>query len=177
MEIGIDVIALGVIVLFFIRGMLRGFTLQLAGAIAFVAGLFVAKKLAPQIQPWIGRWLGEKATATNHLDLYASYFAVFLVFLVIVTIILYMLRAKIRSSKLASSDRLLGGVLGLAVGVLVVIVVVLAGSHFLPERAEATLGGSYTAKYTYEAVERLTPLFPEKIHERVAKYIGPGDST
>ncbi|MFO0983894.1 MAG: CvpA family protein [Planctomycetota bacterium] len=172
----VDLVAIAILIFFLVRGMLKGFVTQLAGVVTFAGGLLIAKQVAPKIQPTVASWLGDKVTPTNHLDLYVSYFVIFIAFMVIVAIIARLLRSAISSLKLGSYDRLLGAVLGLALGAFFIIVAVLGSSHFLPDQADRTLSGTYTAVYTQRAVDVLTPLFPEKIQEKVARYTRPKGS-
>src|SRR5262245_50092536 len=69
----VDLMAIAVLIVFLVRGMMKGFVSQLALLLTLVGGLFVAKWLTPHVQPSLKRWLGDRATPTNHLDFYLSY--------------------------------------------------------------------------------------------------------
>jgi len=114
------------VVLSVTRGLVREVLALAAWVVAFVAAGFFAGELAGLMPAAVG---GEE------LRLLAGFVAVFLVALLAMSLLAMAASRLVRSAGLGVEDRVLGGVFGLARGVLVLLVLVLAaGLTSLPRQ-------------------------------------------
>ena len=128
------------VLLSIIRGLTREVLALLAWAVGFIiAGVFaadVAQLLAPEVPD-------------ERVRLLAAFAGVFLAVLLAMSLIALLISKLVKGAGLGVEDRLLGGVFGLARGVLVVTVLVLAaGLTALPRQPEwrtAVLSGPFEA--------------------------------
>jgi membrane protein required for colicin V production len=169
----IDLAAIAVLLLFLVRGIVKGFVSQITLMVTVVGGMIAAKWLAPHIEPAVKHWLGNKVSEGSQLDVYLSYFVVFVAFLIVIGIISRLLQRSVTTLNLHSFNRSLGAVAGLALGACFIVIAVLGVSYMGWTQADQALHGTYTARYSYKAVAALTPLFPEDIQERMGPYLRP----
>ena len=157
----LDIIVVLVLVLTVVRGLMRGmidtlFSLA-AWMLAFVTGKWGALMVAPLLP------IGIENPAIRY---FAGFAAVFLVVLIGVLLLGHALTTLVKAVGLGSADTLLGGVLGLAKGLVILIGLTLAaGLTSLPRTdfwKQAALSGSLQAM-AFAAL----PLVPAN----VAKYI------
>jgi membrane protein required for colicin V production len=114
-------------VLSVIRGLVRETLALAAWIVAFVS----ANLLAGEVATWM-----PKAIPTEALALLAGFLSVFVVVLIVMSALAIVVSKLVKSAGLGLEDRLLGGVFGLARGLLVVMVIVLlAGLTSLPRQA------------------------------------------
>jgi len=157
----LDIIVLLVLVLTVVRGLMRGlidtlFSL-LAWMLAFVLGKWGALIAAPLL---------PIAVENPGIRYFAGFAVVFLVVLIGVLLLGHALATLVKAVGLGSADTLLGGVLGLAKGVVILIGLTLAaGLTSLPRTEfwkQAMLSGSLQAM-----AQHALPLLPDD----VAKYV------
>jgi len=117
----LDYVVLGIlgvsILLSVIRGMVREVLALLAWALGFIAASVFAADLATLLPP---------AVPDERLRLLAAFVGVFLAVLLLMSVLAMFVSKLVKSAGLGLEDRLLGGVFGLARGMLVVMVLVLA---------------------------------------------------
>jgi membrane protein required for colicin V production len=114
------------VVLSLVRGFTREVLALAAWVIACIAASLLAGSLAPSLQGVI---------ANESLRVLAAFIAVFVATLIAMSLIAVLVSRLIRSAGLGLEDRLLGGVFGLARGLLIVMVlVVLGGLTALPRQ-------------------------------------------
>jgi membrane protein required for colicin V production len=115
------------VLLSLIRGLVREVLALAAWVVAFLAANVAAGE--------VGHWMPD-ALPTDELRLLAGFVCVFVVVLVAMSLLAILVSRLVKSAGLGVEDRLLGGVFGLARGVLVVmIMVLLAGLTSLPRQA------------------------------------------
>jgi membrane protein required for colicin V production len=157
----LDLIVLLVLILTVVRGLMRGmidtlFSLA-AWMLAFVLGKWGALLVAPLLP------IGVVNPAIRY---FAGFAVVFLVTLIGVLLLGHALAALVRAVGLGSADTLLGGALGLAKGLVILVGLTLAaGLTSLPRTEfwkQAMLSGSLQAMAL-----RAMPLLPKD----VAKYV------
>jgi len=140
----LDYVVLGIlgvsILLSVIRGMVREVLALLAWALGFIAASVFAADLATLLPP---------AVPDERLRLLAAFVGVFLAVLLLMSVLAMFVSKLVKSAGLGLEDRLLGGVFGLARGMLVVMVLVLAaGFTSLPREQvwrDAVLSGPLEA--------------------------------
>lgn len=110
---------------------IRGLTREVLALAAWVVAFLAANLLAAEVAPWL-----QGAIATEGLRLLAGFVGVFLVALILMSVLAMLASKLVKNAGLGLEDRLLGGVFGLARGLLVVmIIVLLAGLTTLPRHA------------------------------------------
>ena len=171
----VDMVGLALVLCLFIYGVVRGFMLQLAGLLVLVGSLVLATFLSPPAGDFVTTKVWKElpeATAK-----YACFVVILLIGLGIGRAISHFIRAALEKAKLLAYDRLLGGVVGIAKGVLVVMIVVLGIVNLLYSPGEEPSGpvadvlasrSAYAAKWTAEKVRVLLPAdlakaFDEKV--------------
>jgi len=157
----LDLIVLLVLILTVVRGLMRGmidtlFSL-IAWMLAFVSGKWGALMVAPLLP------VGIETPAIRY---FAGFAVVFLVVLIGVLLLGHALASLVKAVGLGSADTMLGGVLGLAKGLVILIGLTLAaGLTSLPRTEfwkQAALSGTLQAMAL-----RALPLVPAD----VAKYV------
>ncbi|MHB1187497.1 CvpA family protein [Thiobacillus sp.] len=157
----LDIIVVLVLILTMVRGLMRGMVDTLfslaAWMLAFVSGKWGALLVAPLLP------IGIETQAIRY---FAGFAVVFLVVLIGVLLLGHMLASLVKAVGLGSTDKMLGGVLGLAKGLVILIGLTLAaGLTSLPRTEfwkQAMLSGSLQAM-----AQRALPLLPAD----VAKYV------
>jgi len=157
----LDLIVLLVLVLTVVRGLMRGmidtlFSLA-AWMLAFVSGKWGALMVAPLLP------VGIETPAIRY---FAGFSIVFLVVLIGVLLAGHALASLVKSVGLGGADKMLGGVLGLAKGLVILVGLTLAAGLTSLPRAEfwkqAALSGSLQAMAL-----RALPLLPADVAKHV----------
>lgn len=157
----LDLVVLLVLVLTVVRGLMRGmidtlFSLA-AWMLAFVSGKWGALMVAPLLP------IGIETPAIRY---FAGFSIVFLVVLIGVLLAGHALASLVKSVGLGGADKMLGGVLGLAKGLVILVGLTLAaGLTSLPRTEfwkQAALSGSLQAMAL-----RALPLLPADVAKHV----------
>jgi len=120
-------VIIGLSVLF---GVIRGLVREVLSLAAWITAFVAANLLAGEIAPLL-----PQALATPELRLLVAFMVVFLVVLIVMSVLAILASKLVKSAGLGMEDRGLGGVFGLARGLLVVIILVLlAGLTSLPRQ-------------------------------------------
>jgi len=162
-----DVLALGVLGFFAVRGAMRGFIFQVAS----LAGIVLCFVFADAVANAAGPYVHLDPPLNHWVLMVASYLGfTFLCFLVA-----RMLNDAITKCKLKEFDRHLGVAFGLVKGVLLILIM----TFFIvtvSEGARASLKKSHTGRYCAIVMDRLEPILPNKMHMALEKYIHLLDS-
>lgn len=157
----LDLIVLLVLLLAVVRGLMRGMVDTLfslaAWILAFVLGKWGAAMLAPLL---------PVAVETPSIRYFAAFAVIFLVVLIGVLLLGHMLAALVRTAGLGGTDRVLGGALGLAKGVVILVGLTLAAGLTSLPRTDFWKQASLSHSLQVMALFAL-PLVPAD----VAKYI------
>jgi membrane protein required for colicin V production len=139
-DLGVVVIVGLSVLLSLIRGLVR----ELLALAAWIVAFLVANLLAGEAAHWM-----PDAIATEELRLLTGFLVVFVAVLLAMSVLAIVASKLVKSAGLGLEDRLLGGVFGLARGLLVVtVIVLLAGLTALPRQAvwrNAVLSGPLVA--------------------------------
>jgi membrane protein required for colicin V production len=122
-------VLIGVSVLF---ALWRGAVREVLSLAAWVIAFFAAKLLAPDL----ARWFAPLSDYEN-VRLGAAWVAVFFVVLIVVSIVAILLSSALKSIGLGFADRVLGGLFGLARGLVIVTLLVLVGGLTSVPKTEA----------------------------------------
>jgi len=126
---GFDFILIGILVVSGVLGLIRGLLKEVLSLVAFGLAFVAAIWWGPTVYGWLTSWI-----ETPMLRMGLSYAAVFLIVLLGVGLVNMTLAALIRTTGLSPADHGLGGLFGLARGVLIILVLVaLAGYTPMPQ--------------------------------------------
>ncbi len=117
-----------VLVLFLVRGLLRGMVQELAGLIGLFAGFFLAGRFYMQLAPHLNSLVGDRDWAAG-----LAYGLIFLGTLVAVAICAALLRKFMSFTFTSWLDHLLGGVVGGGKGVLLCAIALAVMNRFVPD--------------------------------------------
>ena len=127
----IDIAVLVIVGISILIGVLRGLVREVLALLAWVAAFLAANLLTPEIAKLLPQAMGKE-----EIRLLVSFVGVFIVVLIGLSMLAILASKLVRIVGLGPSDRVVGGVFGLARGVLVVmILVLLAGLTSLPRQA------------------------------------------
>lgn len=126
----LDLAVLVIVGLSVLLSVIRGLVREVLALAAWVVAFLAANVFAGTVAPWL-----PDAIPTEGLRLLAGFLVVFLVVLVGTSVLAILASKLVKSAGLGLEDRLLGGVFGLARGMLMVmILVLLAGLTALPRQ-------------------------------------------
>ncbi|MCK5942365.1 MAG: CvpA family protein [Planctomycetes bacterium] len=161
----IDKTALGVLVVFFVLGLFKGFIWQVSRIGILVAAYFVAGRFGHDVAGLLGsappeRLAGEAGVApeaaTGETTLYIAYCVLFVAVLIVLSLLAMLLKKLADKAGLGFFDRLGGGVLGVATGALVVLFGVFVVRMFFPQSELAQAAeGSHSLRFSQRAIEML----------------------
>lgn len=101
-------------------GYWRGFAKEAVALATWLAAIWLAWRFTWLVEPWLGEWL-----AAPELKVWTARVILFVLVLIAGGVAAWFARTLIRATGLTSTDRMLGGLFGIARGVLVVGLLVL----------------------------------------------------
>ncbi len=144
----IDIVALVIIGVSVVYGVFRGLVREVLALLAWVASFMLANLLAGDAAKLL-----PQAMASEEIRLLVSFVAVFIVVLVGLSVLAILASKLVKIVGLGPADRVVGGIFGLARGLLLVmILVLLAGLTSLPRQSawrESALRGPLEACAEY----------------------------
>lgn len=157
----LDIIVLLVLLLTVVRGLMRGMVDTLFSLVAWILAFVLGRWGALLVAPWL-----PAAIESPGIRYFAGFAVVFLVVLIGVLLLGHALSSLVKAAGLGGADKVLGGVLGMAKGLAILVGLTLAaGLTSLPRTdfwKQARLSGSLQAM-----AQHALPLVPAD----VAKYI------
>jgi membrane protein required for colicin V production len=123
LDIGIGVLVL----LFLVRGLLRGLIQEVAGLVGLFLGLVIAGRYYPELQPQFALVVEDPRWAMG-----LSYAVLFMAVAIVVALVARLLRKFLAFTLLAWLDNILGGLVGGAKGVLVCAIGLALMQRFVP---------------------------------------------
>jgi membrane protein required for colicin V production len=127
---GLDIAIVCILGFTLIRGIMTGLIHSVSGVIGSVAGFYAAYFYYPALADFLKQWV-EPGSVLN----IASFFAIFCAVLIVVTILGHILKWIMKIVFLGWVDRLGGGLVGLLKGGIIVSVLVIALTTFLPPKS------------------------------------------
>lgn len=129
MPINVLDIGLGVLILLFIvRGLLRGLIQEVAGFVGIFLGLFIAGRFYPQLVPQFSGIIDSPKWSA-----WLAYGLLFVATLIVVGLIAMLLRRFLSFTFTAWLDNLMGGIVGLAKGILISAIGLAVMQRFVPD--------------------------------------------
>lgn len=137
----------GVIVVSAILAYARGLIREIMSILGWIAAAFIAFVFAPNALPLIAEipYLGEFIGESSELGILASFAIVFIVALVVVSIFTPLFASVVQRSALGGIDAALGFLFGVARGVLLVIVALIAYERIVGDEPIAAISDSRSA--------------------------------
>ena len=117
----IDWLLIGIIVLSTLISLIRGFTREVFSLITWLVAVVVAVRFTPQVAAWLAQHIGS-----DELRVIAAFAGLFIATVVIGSLINFGIAQLVSSSGLSGTDRLLGSLFGIARGVLVCLLLIIA---------------------------------------------------
>lgn len=146
----LDVVVLIVVAFCLIRGLFRGLIREVAGIIAVVAGFYGANTYYPMIAVHIEPWI-ESPGIRNLL----CFFILFSLILMVVGALARLIRKLLRLVFLGWVDRTFGMVFGGAKGVLIIAVLFIMVTTFVPGNGKL-ISDSKTAPHVASVAKAMT---------------------
>jgi membrane protein required for colicin V production len=154
MDIRVLDIGIGILVLLFlVRGLLRGLIQEVAGLIGLFLGLLVAGRYYPQLQPQFLGLVDNPRWAAG-----LAYGLLFLAAVIVVALAAALVRKFLTLTLMAWLDNLLGGIVGAAKGVLVCAIGLALMQRFVPDSPFLTK--SLLAPYIGNIIDLARSLLP-----------------
>lgn len=160
----IDIIIIGVILFFVLKGILKGFTRELMGILSFIISFVIALSLMKNAANFLDNYIGN-----YWISLIVGYIAVFLIVFIIIHIMSGAIHKLIKISSLGWLNRIGGAVFGLFFsGMLISMAVFLVS--FIPLETEIPPGKKNSQFYPY--FEKIAP----RVYDFFSKVI-PGSKS
>ena len=126
-----DFVVVFIIGLSILLSIIRGLVREVLALTAWVAAFVSANVMASEVAPWM-----PDALAQEDLRFVAGFLTVFVAVLIVMSVLAMVASRLVKSAGLAVEDRVLGAFFGVARGLLVVLIIVLAaGFTALPRQA------------------------------------------
>jgi membrane protein required for colicin V production len=111
----LDIIGLTILVIFFIRGYMKGIIVAVFSVLAIILGIACALKLSG----WLGEWLLAKGWATSGWVQLISYIILFIAVFIIVTLLAKIIEKTLQLAMLGWINGIIGGFLYAFLGAVV----------------------------------------------------------
>ncbi|MBI2397612.1 MAG: CvpA family protein [Xanthomonadales bacterium] len=142
-------------------GLIRGLVVELMALVVWALAVLAAATLAPQLSDALAA-----AIDTPSARIFLAYALVFVGTLLLGALVTWMMRKLVAGTGLSGTDRLLGGVFGIARGVVVVVLAVLV-LGLTPAPRDAWWRASRLLPHAVVLAERVRARLPERIAAQV----------
>ena len=150
----LDVIGIILIVLFFIRGYMKGFILAAFSVLAILLGIICALKLSQSFAAWM---LAKGYVSSGWVQV-ISYVLLFIVVVIIVRLIGKLIEKAVETLMLGIVNRLIGGLLYAFMGA-----VLWSSLLWIGSRMHIITPETIAASHTYAKLSLLAPWFFEQV--------------
>lgn len=155
LDIGICIIAGFCLV----RGLFRGIIKEVTSIVGVLVGFYSAYTY----YPLIGRWLSQLIANKSYLNI-ISFFIVFTVIFFAIGFVGVVLKHIFRAASLGWADRVLGGAFAMVKAILIVSVLLLVLTAFLPQNVPV-IRHSRIAPHVSAASEKMVAAVPVEMRE------------
>ena len=171
----IDKTAIGVLVVFFVLGLFKGFIWQVSRVGILLVAYFVAGRFGHQVAVLLDGTSSEPPTvgpdglpvvpaAPGETTIYLAYCVLFVVVLIALSLLTLVIKKLADKAGLGFFDRLGGGVLGVATGSCVVLFGIFVVHMFFPQSELARAAqGSHAMRISRRAIELLGPAVNDEL--------------
>jgi uncharacterized membrane protein required for colicin V production len=157
-----DLLVIGILIFFALRGAAKGVVWQLAGIAGIVLCLMFSQGISAAFGPYV--------TLDPPLNHWVVMFGAYLVFSFIAFGFARVMNDWIEKASLEYFNRHLGAIFGLLKGVVLCVIMTYFLVTLSPKAREALME-SKTGYASAVIMDTLHPLLPEKLHDKVAEYI------
>lgn len=154
----LDILLIGIIALFLIRGFFRGLVQEVLSLIAIVLAVMLAANYQHIIIPHLELYITNEMTVSV-----LAYVLIFFGTLILFWLLAKVIRTILDISLLGWIDRLAGGVFGLLEGILIGLICLMFLQTFMPKSDFLTQ--SYLAPRAQHMIELLAEYAPESIRK------------
>lgn len=176
-----DGVVAGVIVISAILAYARGFVREIMSILGWFAAAFVAFIFAPTALPLMGEipYLGDFIGGSPELGILAAFAIVFVIALVVVSLFTPLFSSVVQRSALGGLDAGLGFLFGVARGVLLVVVALIAYDRIVGDEPIAAISDSRSAAVFANMQTSIEAQLPDDvpgwIQERYEDLIGSAE--
>jgi membrane protein required for colicin V production len=156
----LDIITALIVGFCLIRGVFRGIIKEITS----ILGVFIGFYAAYIYYPILARWLSDLIANRSYSHI-ISFFLIFVTVLLAVGFVGMILRHLLKAAALGWADRILGGTFAMVKAVLIVSVLLIALTTFLPENAPV-IKNSLLAPRVSAISEKLVAVVPGEMKER-----------
>ncbi len=143
-----------------IRGLFRGIIKEITSIVGVFIGFYVAYLYYPLVASWLSSLIANK----SYLNI-ISFFLIFIIILLAVGFVGVILKHLFKTAALGWADRILGGTFAMVKAVLIISVLLIALTAFLPENSPL-MKHSRLAPHISSASEKLVAGISEKMKQR-----------
>ncbi len=143
-----------------IRGVFRGIIREITSIVGVIVGFYAAYTYYPVV----GGWLSHLITNQSYLNI-ISFFIIFSILFVVIGFAGVVLKYLFKAVALGWADRILGGTFGVVKAVLIVSVLLVALTTFLPREAPV-IKDSLLAPSVSGISEKMVAVVPKEMKQR-----------
>jgi len=163
----LDFIVIGIVLLSTILAFVRGFMRELFTLVAWAGAALAAWFLLPYTEPYARQIVDDELVARI-----IAAAVVFIVVLIVVTIVASLVTGRIRESRLSMMDRILGGLFGVARGVVLVVLGYVVLTLLYPDDSKTPwIRDALSKPYLQTGREITERLLPEGVIQRSRKAV------
>lgn len=164
----IDLTALGVLLVFVVIGLWKGFVWQVSRVAILLVAWFLAGRFGPPLGDRLLSWLVTNPGTPDQQNtfLYVGYVLVFLGVLVSLSLLSLLVQKLVKSAGMTFFDRLGGGVVGIGTGACVVLLLLCLVYMFVPQSQLAHAADtSISLRCSQWMVDRCGKTLPDPIRQ------------
>ncbi len=165
-----DLLIVAVLAISTVSAFVRGFFLEVFSLAGLFVGLIVASeeygRVASWLQQWAGRWISSTAARRDMTEL-AAFLLLALGVMLLATLVGRLLRGAARQVGLGFLDRTLGAGLGFIKGCVVIMLVVMAITAFLPQAD--FVKRSRLAPFFVDAAHQASHMTPVELGDKIRR--------
>ncbi len=154
-------ILIGIIVGFcLVRGIFRGIVKEIASIVGVFVGFFAAYTFYPDVGGWLSGFFNDK----SHLNIF-SFLIIFTFMFLAVGFVGVILKNLLKGVALGWADRILGCTFGFVKAVLIVSVLLVSLTAFLPQKSPV-IKDSFLAPHLSTLSEKMVGVVPEEMKKK-----------
>jgi membrane protein required for colicin V production len=160
-----DILILTILAFGLIRGVFRGLIREISAIVGVLGGFYAAYSYYPQVSKLLSPWISEPA----YLNI-LSYLILFSTVVIVINILAVVIKYLLNIAYLGWADRFCGALFGMLKGGLVICVVFIALTAFLPKGA-ALIKKSTLAPHVASASEIMVKVIPNDMKQQFVSKI------
>jgi membrane protein required for colicin V production len=168
----VDLLVLGVLVVGFVLGLVRGFLSQVIGLAGVVGGVYLAWRYAGPVQERV-----VNPILTTEYNGSIAFVAILLLVVGLVGLLGWIVRKIFTKLEMGAYDRLMGGLFGTLKAGLVCAGVLLGLVYFATDdgEIERAIGSSRAGQQLWRAMDRAVDILPEPARGEMREFLDEND--